>query len=70
MKSIYEEALLRQINKSIETTAKLVQDKIEIKESHGDLLDTLELLLKDIEWSEGSPTLKLVKRMIKKAKKL
>lgn len=38
--------------------------------SHKDLTDTLELLLTDIEWSESSPTLKLINRMIKQAKKL
>ena len=41
-----------------------------LEASHKDLLDTLELLLTDIEWQENSPTLKLVKRMIKKAKNL
>jgi len=41
-----------------------------LKASHKDLMDTLEFLLTDIEWQPNSPSLKLVKRMIKKAKSL
>lgn len=41
-----------------------------LKESHKDLTDTLELLLTDVQWNNNSPTLRLIKRMIKRAKKL
>ena len=41
-----------------------------LKESHKDLTDTLELLLTDVQWNDNSPTLRLIKRMIKRAKKL
>lgn len=43
---------------------------IALKESNKDLIYTLELLLTDIEWNKGSQNLKLIKRMIKNAKKL
>ena len=49
---------------------KLLDKYVALQISHKDLTGTLELLLTDIEWQENSPTLKLVKRMIKKAKAL
>ena len=47
-----------------------LEKHIALKESHKDLTDTLELLLTDVAWNDNSPTLKLIKRMIKRAKKL
>ncbi len=49
---------------------KETQYLIDLYKSHTDLRDTLELLLTDIEWTPNSPTLKLVKKMLRKAKNL
>ena len=41
-----------------------------LKKSHNELIEVLELIRTDIEWTKDSPTLKYLKRKLAKAKKL